>query len=498
MDARIKSIEALVASAARRRLTPTLGPVQLTLLGIGAVIGSGIFVLTAEAAQRAGPGMMISFLIAGFVCAVTALCYAELTAMIPVAGSAYTYTYAVFGELFAWLIGWALIAEYTVAAGAVSVGWSGYFVSLLHNSFGVTLPHALTTGYFAGGLLNVPGIAVAAFVVTLLVVGTRTSATANAVFVVIKVTALSLFIVLALPAAQAENFVPFAPTGMVGIGGAAASIFFAYVGFDAVSTAAEETKNPQRNVPIGLVAAMAICAGLFVLTGAAAVGAHGGQPLLDALSGRPLESGSRATAAACARTTEQLVCSSDPLAFVLRSLGHPFAGRAIGLAAFVALPSVMLMMIFGQSRVLFAMSRDGLLPQGLSKLHHRFGSPYRLTLLTGAAVVIGAGLFPIGRLAELSNTGTLCAFVAVSIAVMVLRRTQPGRERPFRTPLIWLMGPVAVAGCLYLIASLEPATRWAFAIWAAIGLVVYYSYGRRHSMMRAADQKTARERSEAF
>ncbi len=264
---RVKSLDAILATAEKKSLTRSLGAFQLTMLGVGAVIGTGIFVLTAEAAQKAGPGMMISFIIAGFVCAVAALCYAEMASMVPVSGSAYTYTYAVMGEKLAWMVGWALILEYAVAAGAVSVGWSGYVVGLIENAFSIDIPDMLVRGPYDGGVINLPAMLIAGLVTWLLVIGTRESATVNSILVSIKVAALTLFVILALPVMKMENFEPFSPLGFGGIGAAAASIFFAYVGFDAVSTAAEETKNPQRNMPIGLIGSLGICTIFYVLCG---------------------------------------------------------------------------------------------------------------------------------------------------------------------------------------------------------------------------------------
>ena len=262
---RVKPLDAILATAEKKSLHRSLGAFQLTMLGIGAVIGTGIFVLTAEAAQKAGPGMMISFIIAGLVCAVAALCYAEMSAMVPVSGSAYTYSYAVMGELIAWMVGWALILEYAVAAGAVSVGWSGYLIGAIENSLSIDIPDAWVLGPFDGGIINLPAMIIAGLVTWLLVIGTRESATINSILVAIKIVALTAFVVLAIPVMNMENFEPFAPLGFGGIGAAAASIFFAYVGFDAVSTAAEETKNPQRNMPIGLIGSVGICTIFYML-----------------------------------------------------------------------------------------------------------------------------------------------------------------------------------------------------------------------------------------
>ena len=482
---RVKSLDAILATAEKKSLHRSLGAFQLTMLGIGAVIGTGIFVLTAEAAQKAGPGMMISFVIAGFVCAVAALCYAEMAAMVPVSGSAYTYSYAVMGEILAWMVGWALILEYAVAAGAVSVGWSGYVVGLLNNALGITIPPQLVLGPFDGGLINLPAMAIAGLVTWLLVIGTRESATVNSILVLIKVSALSLFIILALPVMQMKNFEPFAPLGFGGISAAAASIFFAYVGFDAVSTAAEETKNPQRNMPIGLIGSLGICTIFYLLVAAGVIGSVGAQPLLGP-NGAALEPGSRELAAACAghlatSGIDAVVCSKEALAWTLREIGWPQIGNLIGLAAGLALPSVILMMMFGQTRIFFVMSRDGLLPAAFSKIHPRYHTPHVITILTGVFVALFAAFFPVGQLANISNSGTLFAFAAVSIAVMVLRRTDPDRRRPFRTPAILVTAPIAIVGCVYLFFSLDIKSQILFAIWAVIGLVVYFTYSRSRS-----------------
>ena len=491
MNWRIKPLDEIIATAEKKSLKRSLGAFQLTMMGIGAIIGTGIFVLTAEAAQKAGPGMMVSFIIAGFVCAVAALCYAELSSMVPVSGSAYTYSYAVLGEAIAWMVGWALVLEFAVAASAVSVGWSNYFVGLMERSFGMDLPEAFTKGMYAGGLINLPAAAIAMLVTALLVIGTRESATVNSVLVAIKVVALTVFVILAIPVINGANFQPFAPNGFldttglgVGVAGAAASIFFAYVGFDAVATAAEETKDPQRNIPIGLIGSLAICTVFYLLVAAGAVGAMGAQPVGDA-SGVPLSPGSEAFNAACALEANRnlLACSDEPLAHVLDMIGWSKVAQLIGLAAFLALPSVILMMLFGQTRIFFVMARDGLLPFGetLSKVHPKFGTPYVVTIITGIAVTIFAAFFPVGVLADISNSGTLFAFLTVSVGVMVLRRREPDRPRPFRTPVIWLVGPLAFAGCLFLLFSLPMTTQLTFLKWTAAGLVIYLLYGYRKS-----------------
>ena len=479
---RIKPLDAILATAEKKSLHRTLGAFQLTMLGVGAVIGTGIFVLTAEAAQKAGPGMMLSFVIAGFVCAVAALCYAEMASMVPVSGSAYTYSYAVMGELVAWMVGWALILEYAIAAGAVSVGWSGYFIGWLNTSFGVSVPLDLVRGPFDGGVINVPAMVIAALVTALLIKGTKESATVNAVLVGVKILALSLFVLLTIPVIKTGNFTPFAPLGFAGISGAAASIFFAYVGFDAVSTAAEETKNPQRNMPIGLIGSLTICTVFYLLVASGVIGTVGAQPVAGP-HGEVLSPGTPALSQACSAIHDSaVVCSKEALAWTLKSIGYPFVGWLVGAAAIIALPSVILMMMFGQTRIFFVMSRDGLLPEVFSKVHPRFRTPHIITVLTGIFVTLFAAFFPVGLLADVSNAGTLFAFAAVSIAVMVLRRTDAGRVRPFRTPALMLTAPLSIIGCVYLFFSLDMKTKLIFVGWAAVGLVVYYlySYSRSH------------------
>ena len=502
MDWRVKSLDAILATAQRKSLHRSLGAVQLTLLGIGAVIGTGIFVLTAAAAQKAGPGMMVSFMIAGAVCAVAALCYSELASMVPVAGSAYTYSYAVMGELMAWLVGWALILEYALGASAVAVGWSGHIVGFFDN-FGLHIPHALTvgpkislgflTGGEVGGVVNLPAVIIVGLVTTLLVVGTKESATVNAVLVAIKVAALTMFVVVTVPFmfGHKANFVPFTPRGWgnplssegTGVLGAAASIFFAYVGFDAVSTAAEETKNPQRNVPIGLIASLLICTVFYLLVSGGVIGAIGGQPLIDPSTGKYFADGSPELygSAACAATHAPLVCSKEALAYVLREIDHPLLGQLVALAATIALPSVVLLMMFGQTRVFFVMARDGLLPGALSAVHPRFKTPWIITMLTGAFVATAAAFLPVGQLVDYSNAGTLFAFAAVSLGVMILRLTDKSRPRPFRTPLLFVVAPLSILGCLTLFLSLAPQSKILFLVWSTIGLLIYFAYGYRRS-----------------
>ncbi len=470
---RVKPLDQILATAEKRSLKRQLGAFSLMMLGIGAIIGTGIFVLTSVAAQKAGPGMMYSFVISGIVCALTALVYAEIAAMVPVAGSAYTYSYAVLGELIAWMVGWALILEYAVAASAVAVGWSGYANGFLA-SVGAGLPLWLTAGPWdtvvlpdgtvASGGFNLVAFIVSLLVTWLLVAGTSKSAKFTSVLVMVKILALTLFIVLAFPAVKSANFYPMLPQGWgtplsgTGVLGAAASIFFAYVGFDAVSTASEETVNPNRNIPIGLIGSLAICTVFYLLVAYVAVGAAGAQP-----------GGS-------------LALAKDPLAFILRDIGHPLVARIVGSAAILALPSVVLMMIYGQTRILFTMARDGLMPKAFAKVHPRYHTPHVVTIITGVFVAFFAAMFPVGKLADISNSGTLFAFFMVALGVMVLRKTDPGRARPFRTPLVWIVGPLAMAGCVLLFFSLgwNPTIKY-FCIWAVFGLLVYFLFSRKHS-----------------
>ncbi len=511
---RVKSLDAILATAEKKGLHRSLGAFQLTLLGVGAVIGTGIFVLTSEAAQKAGPGMLLSFIVAGFVCAVAALCYSELASMVPVSGSAYTYTYAVTGELLAWMVGWALILEYAVGASAVAVGWSNHLAGLLDGigfhipsvmrnadalmaqaqvAFGATPNVDLQTAMTVGGYINLPAVIIIGLVTWLLVVGTTESARVNAVLVLIKIVALTAFIALTIPVMNADNFDPLLPYGLgnplsssgVGVLGAAASIFFAYVGFDAVSTAAEETKNPQRNVPIGLIGSLAICTIFYLLVASGAIGAIGAQPVTGS-DGSILTPGSAEMAGRCAAIVaggalEPLVCSKEALVHVLQVINWPVIGRLVGLAAVLALPSVVLMMMFGQTRVFFTMARDGLLPARLASIHPKFHTPHVVTVVTGIAAAIAAAVLPVGRLADYSNAGTLFAFMMVAISVMVLRRTDPSRRRPFRTPAVWIVAPLAIIGCVGLYLSLPLTAKLVLPGWGAIGLLIYFLYSRSRS-----------------
>ncbi|MEF3082105.1 amino acid permease [Luteimonas sp. SMYT11W] len=468
---RRKDINRITEHEEGRRLVRTLGWPHLIALGIGAIVGTGIYTLIGVGADKAGPAVLLSFMIAGVVCACAALAYAELSTMMPAAGSAYTYSYAVLGEAIAWVVGWSLILEYSLVVSTVAVGWSGYFVGFLEwlqTNFGwnVTLPAALAAGPHAGGVLNVPAIVITFAVAGLLIAGTRESATLNAVLVVFKLIALGVFIAVALPAFDAANLEPFMPFGFPkslgadgverGVMAAAAIIFFAFYGFDAISTAAEETRNPGRDLSIGIVGSMVGCTIIYMLVALAAVGA-----MSFAVFGK----------------------SAEPLALIMRELGHPTAALAIGVVAIIALPTVLLAFFYGQSRIFFVMSRDGLLPRGLSKVNPRTGTPVAITLFTAVLVAALAGVARLDEIAALANAGTLAAFTAVAVCLLVLRHRDPERPRVFRTPLAWVVGPVAILGCLYLFWSLPSRTQLWFLAWNVLGVVVYLVYSRRNSVL---------------
>ncbi len=461
---RRKSLDTITQHEEGRRLVPTLGWPHLVALGIGAIVGTGIYTLIGVGANLAGPGVLVSFLVAGIVCACAALAYAEMATLMPAAGSAYTYSYAVLGETIAWVVGWSLILEYSLVVSTVAVGWSGYAVGFLEG-LGVHLPAALTTGPHAGGLLNVPAILIIWVVAGALIAGTRESATVNAFLVVFKLIALAVFVAIALPAFDASNLHPFMPHGFAenigpdgrkyGVMAAAAIIFFAFYGFDAISTAAEETKNPGRDLSIGIVGSMLGCTLIYMVVALAAVGA-----MSYGVFGQ----------------------SAEPLALIMRELGHGAAAKIVAAAAVIALPTVLLAFFYGQSRIFFVMSRDGLLPRGLSKVGRR-GTPVAITVFTAIVTSALAGIARLDEIAALANAGTLVAFVAVATCLLVLRRRDPHRPRVFRTPLAWLVGPVAILGCLYLFSSLPTRTQLWCLLWNALGLVVYLLYGRRASLL---------------
>lgn len=466
---RRKSFEAVTSRSTLSALKPTLSWVHLIGLGVGGIVGTGIYTLTGVGAGLAGPAVILSFVIAGLVCACAALAYAEMATMMPMAGSAYTYTYVALGELLAWIIGWTLILEYTVVCSAVAVGWSGYAAGVI-KAAGWHVPDMLLAGPHAGGLINIPAILISLAVATLLALGSRESATVNLVLVSVKLVALAAFIALALPAFSADNFEPFAPFGYgsveidgakKGVMAAAAIIFFAFYGFDAVSTAAEETKNPARDLKIGIVGSMVLCTLIYMAVAAAALG---GSNYLD------------------------LAKSTEPLAMVLRNLGHPVAATLIASAAVIALPTVIMAFMYGQSRIFFVMARDGLLPQRLSAVHPRFGTPVLMTLITGVIVAAIAAYLPLQAIAEVANAGTLIAFIAVAVCMMVMRVKVPAYPRIFSAAATWTIGILAIIGCIYLLMSLPWATISRVLKWNAAGLLIYLLWARHRSVLASAEK----------
>ncbi len=470
-------------------LKRALGVGDLVMLSIGAVIGAGIFssIGTAAAGEMlpsgevvrygAGPALVLSFVLLGAVCGLAALCYAELAAMIPQAGSAYAYSYATLGELVAWIIGWDLILEYAVGNIAVAIAWSGYFASLL-GSFGLELPAHLTHGYRTAllssnpevhgllqtaprivgvpVLLNVPAALIVLAITALLYIGVRESARANNIMVVVKLLVLGLFVTIGVAHINPDNYTPFAPNGWRGIHQGAAIVFFAYIGFDAISTAAEETRDPQRNMPRGILGGLAICTIIYVVVGAVATGL----------------------------VPYQQLRAADPLSRALEVAGLAKASAIVAAGAVVSLTAVLLVFQYGQPRIFFAMARDGLLPSWAARIHPRYRTPHVTTVLTGLFVAAGALFADENEIYDLTNIGTLAAFAIVCIGVLVLRIREPGRHRPFRVPFIWPVGLVGAAACVYVMAGL-PAQAWErFGVWLGLGLLLYFVYGYRRSRLR--------------
>ncbi|MBB6427742.1 amino acid permease [Sphingopyxis sp. JAI128] len=473
-DSLLRRKDIVPKQAEGQGLARTLSWPHLVALGVGAIVGTGILTLIGVGAAKAGPAVILSFAIAGLICICAALAYAEMATMIPASGSAYTYSYVVIGELVAWVIGWSLILEYSLVVSTVAVGWSGYASPLLKSwmSFPDWLTHApVLAGHLSDGTLavaragiNLPAVFIIFVVAGLLIAGTRESATLNATLVLVKIAALIVFVVVALPHFDAANLDPFMPNGFpksglpgqeVGVMAAAAIIFFAFYGFDAIATAAEETKNPGRDLSIGIVGSMLICVLIYVAVGVTAVGAL---------------------------NYTRLAGSDEPLAFILREIGQPGAARYLGLSAVIALPTVILAFFYGQSRIFFTMARDGMLPARLAKLSQR-GAPTRITLFTAIVVSVLAACIPLDELAALANAGTLAAFTAVTVCMLIMRQRAPDAPRTFRAPLPWLIGVVAIGGCLYLFYSLPAKTQLWFGIWNLAGLAVYFLYARRNAIV---------------
>jgi APA family basic amino acid/polyamine antiporter len=502
-----KSLAGLRTEAESGTLKRALGPVNLTTLGVGAIIGAGIFVLTGQAAaQYAGPAIVMSFIFAGIACAFAGLCYAELASMIPVAGSAYTYAYATMGELIAWIIGWDLILEYSLGAATVAVGWSGYVVSFLRD-LGIHVPAALsaargtelvqlstgawtamsdalrqslaatgvdpTTLPHATAIFNLPAALIVLAVSGLLILGIQESARTNAVIVVLKVAVILLFIIFGIKYINADNLSPFVPEntgtfgqfGWSGVLRGAGVIFFAYIGFDAVSTAAQEAKNPQRDMPIGIMLSLVICTILYIAVALVLTGiVH--YPQLNV---------------------------ADPIAVGIDATGLAWLRPLVKLGAIAGLSSVILVMLLAQPRIFYSMSRDGLLPAVFAKIHPKYRTPYITTAVTGLVVAFASGLFPIGILGELVSIGTLLAFVIVCAGVLVLRKMQPQVERPFRTPGMPFVPILGALSCLYLMAGLPWPTWERLLIWLAIGLAIYFLYGGAHAQRQRERGGTAAE-----
>jgi basic amino acid/polyamine antiporter, APA family len=457
---RKKNIEHMLqASAQGAGLKKALGALDLMFLGVGAIIGTGIFVLAGTGAVQAGPALTIAFLIAAVACGFAALAYAEFASTIPVAGSIYTYSYATLGELAAWIIGWDLMLEYGLATSAVSVGWSGYLQSLL-GGFGISLPAIISAapGAVPGvhTLFNLPAFFVMMVITTLLSIGVRESTRINNIMVAIKVTVVLLVIAVGVFHVKPANWHPFMPNGWHGVFGAAAVMFFAFIGFDSVSSAAEEVKDPKRDLPIGIIASLGVCTVLYVAVAAVVTGIV---------------------------PSPQFANIAHPVSFALQAAGENWVAGFIDLGAVLGMLTVILVMSYGQTRIIYAMSRDGLLPAPLSRIHPRFATPFLTTWIVGLFFGLIGALVPLNVLAELINIGTLAAFSMVSIAVLILRKTHPDLPRAFRCPGVPVVPILAVLSCVFLMVNLQRLTWIAFVIWVGLGIVIYFVYSRHHSRL---------------
>jgi basic amino acid/polyamine antiporter, APA family len=458
----IRDIKSLVTETHEtgHELKRAVGATQLTAMGVGAIIGTGIFVVIGQGAGIAGPAVILAFVLAAVACTFSALSYAELASSIPVSGSAYTYAYATLGEIVAWIIGWDLILEYGVSVAAVAVGWGGNFNVFLDAAFGVQLPEAIANPPEEGGVFNLPAVLVVVAITLLLVRGVRESARVNMIMVVVKLLALTFFIIVAMTSFSTKNFTPFFPEGTGSVTTAAAIIFFAYIGFDAVSTGSEEAQRPQRDLPLAILGSLIICTIFYVLTAVSAIGIA---------------------------TPDQMKDSEAPLATALdEGAGISWAAWVLALGALVAITSVVLVIMYGQTRIFFAMCRDGLMPTRMARVHPRYGTPAVLTLILGGFIAVLAAFVPLGEIVELVNIGTLFAFVLVNIGVIVLRRTRPDMPRPYRVPLSPLVPLIGIAFAIYLMTDL-PLTTWIrFVLWLVVGVLIYLLYGYRNSRLRRA------------
>jgi APA family basic amino acid/polyamine antiporter len=457
----IRDVRSLISETTEEGhgLKKSVGATQLTAMGVGAIIGTGIFVVIGEGAGVAGPAVILSFVLAAVACAFSALSYAELASSIPVSGSAYTYTYATLGEIVAWIIGWDLILEYGVSVAAIAVGWGGNLNAFLDSAFGVALPDAISKSPEDGGVFNLPAVFIVLAITALLVRGVTESARVNLVMVVVKLSVLLFFIVVAMVNFGTGNFQPFAPSGVDGVTAAAAIIFFAYIGFDAVSTGSEEARNPSRDLPLAIIGSLVICTIFYVLTAVGAIGIA---------------------------SPDQLKASDAPLAAALdQGAGISWAASILALGAVVAITSVVLVILYGQTRIFFAMCRDGLLPQRLAVVNQRYGTPAVLTVILGVLISVLAALVPLSEIVKLVNIGTLFAFVLVNVGVIILRRTRPEMPRPYRVPWSPVLPVLGVLFAVYLMSDLPLSTWIRFVAWLALGLAIYFLYGYRHSRLRS-------------
>lgn len=454
---RKKDIGALRSMAQNSGLTRNLSAFDLVFLGIGSVIGTGIFVLTGVgAALYAGPGISLSFVLASIACAFAGLAYAEYASMVPVAGSAYAYTYASLGEFLAFIVGWNLILEYTVTCSTVAAGWSGYVVGLLASG-GIDLPVAFTKVPEEGGIINVPAILVTMFLCILLVRGTKETVMINRILVFVKLAVIVIFFVLAVPNVDPTNWDPFLPYGTQGISAGAAIVFFAYIGFDAVATSAEEAKNPSRDLPIGILGSLGVCAVLYFFVALVLTGVV---PYTD-------------------------LNNAEPVAYALRVIGYPIGSAIVAVGAICGITTVLLVLLYGQARIFFALSRDGMIPAGICKVHKLYRTPYLVTIGGCILVSVIAGFAPIHLIAEMANIGTLSAFFIAGFGVLYLRIKRPDIKRGFKCPAIYFVAPMAMICCGYLMYNLPIHTWIRFVVWCGIGFVVYFGYSYKHSKLES-------------